>query len=79
MKSLLANWWFCLNVNAVLVTCVTELEKQQARIKQYRRRNNVEISSSSNEVSDEHLEVKLIGIRKEVGIDLMLVDIEGCH
>ena len=31
------------NINTVLVTHVTELEKQQAKIEQYSRRNNVEI------------------------------------
>ena len=40
------------NVNTLLVTHVTELEKQQAKMEQYSRRNNVEISGISNEVSD---------------------------
>ena len=48
-------------------------------MEQYSRRNNVEISSISNEVSDEHPEVKLKGICKELGIDLMLFNIEECH
>ena len=36
------------NVNTLLVTCVTELEKQQVKMEQYSRRNNVEISGISN-------------------------------
>ena len=46
------------NENSLLVTRVTELENQQAKIEQYSRRNNVEISGISNEVSDENLEKK---------------------
>ena len=45
------------NINTLLVTCVTELEKQ-AKMEQHSRRNNVEISGISNEVSDENLEKK---------------------
>ena len=67
------------NINTVLVTCVTELEKQQARMEQYSRRNSVEISGISNEVSDENLRGKVICICKEAGIGLKLFDIEGCH
>ena len=46
------------NVNTLLVTCATELEKQQAKVEQYSRRNDVEISGISNEVPDENLEKK---------------------
>ena len=46
------------NANTLLVIRVTELEKQQAKMEQYDRRNNVEISGISNEVSDENLEKK---------------------
>ena len=67
------------NVNTLLVTRVTELEKQQAKMEQYSRRNNVEISGISNEVSDENLEKKVIDICKESGIDLNPYDIEACH
>ena len=37
---------------------------------QYSRRNNVEISGISNEISDENLEKKVTEICKESGIDL---------
>ena len=67
------------NVNTLLVTRVTELEKQQAKMEQYSRRNNVEISGISNEVSDKNLEKKVIDIWKESGIDLNPYDIEACQ
>ena len=54
------------NINTLLATRVTELEKQRAKIDQYSRRNNVEISGISNEVSDENLEEKVIDICKKV-------------
>ena len=38
------------NMNTLLVTLVTELEKQEANMDQYNRRNNVAISGISNEV-----------------------------
>ena len=66
------------NMNTLLVTLVTELEKQEANMDQYNRRNNVAISGISNEVSEENLEGKAIDICKE-GIDLKPYDIEGYH
>ena len=53
------------NVNALLVTRVTEPEKQQAKMQQYSRRNNVEISDISNEVIDKILEQNVIDIAKK--------------
>ena len=46
------------NANTLLVTPVTEPEKQQAKMEQYSRRNNVEISGIFTEVSDKNLEEK---------------------
>ena len=46
------------DVNTLLLIRVTELEKQQAKMEQYNRKNDVEISRISNEVSDENLEKK---------------------
>ena len=46
------------DVNTLLLIRVTELEKQQAKMEQYNRKNDVEISGISNEVSDENLEKK---------------------
>ena len=67
------------NINTLLVTCVTEIEKQQAKIEPYSRENNVEVSSISKKMSDENLEGKVIAICKEAGIDLKPFDTEGCH
>ena len=67
------------NGNTLLVTCDTELDKQQAKMEQYSKRNNVETSGISHEVSDENLENKVIDICKESGIDLNPYDIETCH
>ena len=58
------------NANTLFVTRVTELEKQQGKMEQYSRRNNVEMSGISGEVSDENL---------EKNIDLNPYDIEACH
>ena len=44
------------NTNTIFANRVTELEKQQGKVEQCSRRNNVEISGISNEVSDENLE-----------------------
>ena len=60
------------NINTILVTHVTELEKQQEKIEQYSRRNNVEIPGISDEVSDENLEEKVMDICKEAVVDLKL-------
>ena len=47
-------------------------------MKQYDRRNKVEMSGISNQLSVENLEGKETDICKEAGIDLKLFDIEGC-
>ena len=67
------------NVNTLLGTRVTELEKQQPKMEQYNRRNNVEIFGIFNEVSAENLEKKVINICKESGIDFNYYYIEACH
>ena len=38
------------NVNTLLITRVTELEKQLAKMEQYSMRNYIEISTISNEI-----------------------------
>ena len=45
----------------------------------YNRRNNVEISGISNEVSDQNLEETVIGICKDSAIEVNSLYIEGCH
>ena len=57
------------NINQNLQNRITNLEKQQSKSEQYNRRNNVEISGISNEVSDRNVEQTVIGICKDSGID----------
>ena len=58
------------NINQNLQNRIINLEKQQSKSEQYNRRNNVEISGISNEVSDQNLEETVIGICKDFGIDV---------
>ena len=67
------------NVNQNLQSRIINLKKQQSKSEQYKRRNNVEISGISNEVSDQNLEQTVIGICKDFGIEVNSLDIEGCH
>ena len=67
------------NVNQNLQNRIINLEKQESKSEQYNRRNNVEISGISNEVSDRNLEQTVIGICKDSGIEVNPLDIEGCH
>ena len=67
------------NVNQNLQNRIMNLEKQQSKSEQYNRQNNVEVSGILNEVSDQNLEETLIGICKDSGIDINILDIEGCH
>ena len=67
------------NVNQNLQNRIINLKKQQSKSEQYNRRNNVEISGISNEVSDQNLEQTVIGICKDSGIEVNPLDIEGCH
>ena len=66
-------------VNTVLEKLVTELEKSQAKEKQYSRRNNVEISGILHEILYNNLEDKVINIGKDAVIKIGHMDIEGCH
>ena len=69
---------FVKKVNNLLKKCVLELEKSQAKSKQYSRRNNVEISRIPQEILN-NLEDKVIHIYKDAGIKIGHMDIEGCH
>ena len=69
---------FVKKVNNLLKKCVIELEKSQAKSKQYSRRNNVEISRVPQEILN-NLEDKVIQIYKDAGIEIGHMDIEGCH
>ena len=63
------------NINQNLQNRIINLEKQQSKSEQYNRRNNVEISGISNEVSDQNLEETVIGICKDSRIDVNSLDI----
>ena len=52
------------NVNQNLQNRIINLEKQQSKLEQYNRRNNIEITGISNEVSNKNLEKTVIGICK---------------
>ena len=58
------------NVNSRLEERIINLEKKQAKWKQYSRRNNVELSDIPNSIYDEDLENTVINIYKESGIDV---------
>ena len=45
------------NINTLLEKHIAELEKSQAEVEQYSRRNNVEISGIPHEILDNNLEV----------------------
>ena len=45
------------NINTLLEKRIAELEKSQAEVEQYSRRNNVEISGIPHEILDNNLEV----------------------
>ena len=66
-------------VNNLLQKGVTEIEKSQAKVEQYSRRNNVEISGIPHEILNNNLEDKVINIFKDSGIEIGHLDIEGCH
>ena len=66
-------------VSTVLEKLVTELEKSQAKERQYSRRNNVEISGIPDEILYNNLEDKVINICKDAVIKIGHMDIEGCH
>ena len=77
-EKLSSQFIFVKKVNTLLKKCVTELEKSQAKAKQYSRRNNVEISGIPHEILN-NLEDKVIDICKDAGIEIGHMDIEGCH
>ena len=63
------------NINSLLVTRVTKLEKQQMKMEQYSSRNHVEIYGISNEVSDENLERKVIDFYNSVKCKMQLLSV----
>ena len=78
-QKLSSQFIFVKNVNTLLEKGVIELEKSQPKMKQYSRRNNVEISGISHEILDNNLEDKVIDICKDAGIEIGHMDSESCH
>ena len=54
-------------------------EKNQGKEEQYSWRNNLEILSITNSISDNNLENTLISICKDSGVEIDPKDIEGYH
>ena len=55
------------------------LEKNQAKVEQYSRRSNVEISGKPTNIRDNDLENTMISICRDSGVEIDPKDIEGCH
>ena len=67
------------NVNNILENRIVNLEKQLSKNEQYGRRNNVEVSGISNDISDQDLEDNIVKICKDSDINISSKDIESCH
>lgn len=55
------------------------LEKKQVKGEQYSHRNNVDISSISNNISEDDLEDKGVNICEDSGVEIDQKDTEGSH
>ena len=58
---------------------IIDIEKQSQALEQYTRRNKLEINGVPNNISDEALETKCIGILEAVNISVDNSEIEACH
>ena len=58
---------------------VLSLEISGNHLNQYGRRNNLEITRISDDVSDENLEGKVIKVLNEIQVDVSRSVIEACH
>ena len=67
------------NINRKLEDKIVYLEKNQAKRKQYSRRNNVEISVIPNSIPDKDLENTVIRICSDSGLEIDPKHIEGCY
>ena len=64
-------------MNNILENRIVNLEKQLSKNEQYGRRNNVEVSGISNDISDQDLEDNIVKICKDSDINISSKDIEG--
>ena len=60
-------------------SALTTMEKKIANLQQYVRRNNLEFCGIPNEISDQHLEKKVIDLAGTIGVKIEGKDIETCH
>ena len=67
------------NFSINLASRIIDLEKLQAKTEQYNRRNYVEISGISSEITDEDLENNVIDICKNSNVIINPTDITVCH
>ena len=58
---------------------VISLEISGNHLEQYGRRNNLEITGISDDVSDQNLESKVVDVLNEIQVDVSRSDIEACH
>ena len=58
---------------------VISLEINGNHLKQYGRRNDLEITGIPDDVSDENLEEKVIQVLSEIQVSVSSSDIEACH
>ena len=58
---------------------VMSLEKNGNHLEQYGRKNNLQITGISEEVSEENLEEKGIHVLSEIQVNVSSSDIEACH
>ena len=63
----------------VLESKILILESDHKSIKQYGRRNNIEITGTSGSFLDQNLKEKVVNILNEISVDVSPKDIEACH
>ena len=67
------------NINSFFENRIVDLEKQFSKNEQNDGRINVEISRVSNDIPGQNLQESIIKMFKDMDINILHVDIEGCH
>lgn len=67
------------NVNTKRKDWIISLEKNQAKSKQYNRRNNIKLSGISNDIPEDNLEKVFTDICHDSCLKIEPKDIEGCR
>ena len=63
----------------VLENKILTLESEHSSLKQYGRRNKIEITGIPDSVLDQNLEEKVLDILNEITVNVSTKDIEVCH